>query len=321
MDAARDGDRIVVQLGHHNMGGSVMNVSKRVLIRHVACNSRSAESDLRLARVCRGEGELGDTVIEQRGNAPLFHFTVPAVVQNLVLDLCGFRECLLFEGDERCTALVEGCNIRCSGEHSVVCVGSAAPTLRRCDISARKAGLLTMDSSRPHLQDCTLGPCEHQGLRATDSSWPRLDRCRITDGSAEGIVAMDNACVEAADCTLSGNKGPGVDLSGSAHASLSRCVVTDNAGGLFMWGVATATLQKCQLNGGPHHALLADCGSRPTARDCAFDGDLLLLSEETAEGVKGAGLYNTIKASKEPAKLPAEEGCFKFEADRYTRKQ
>lgn len=35
MDAARDGDRIVVQLGHHNMGGSVLKVDKRVLIRRV----------------------------------------------------------------------------------------------------------------------------------------------------------------------------------------------------------------------------------------------------------------------------------------------
>ena len=39
MDAARDGDRIVVQLGHHNMGGSVLKVDKRVLIRRVARRS------------------------------------------------------------------------------------------------------------------------------------------------------------------------------------------------------------------------------------------------------------------------------------------
>ena len=36
MAAARDGDRIVVQRGHHNVGGSILLVDKRVLIRHVA---------------------------------------------------------------------------------------------------------------------------------------------------------------------------------------------------------------------------------------------------------------------------------------------
>ena len=36
MAAARDGDRIVVQLGQHNMGGSALKVDKRVLIRRVA---------------------------------------------------------------------------------------------------------------------------------------------------------------------------------------------------------------------------------------------------------------------------------------------
>ena len=270
----------------------------------------------------RGEGELGDTLIEQRGNAPLFHFTVSAVVQNLVLDLCGFRECLLCDGNERCTPLVEGCNIRCSGDHSVVSVGASAPTLRRCDIAARKAGLLSLESSRPHLQDCTIGPCEHQGLRAADASWPRLDRCRITKCSAEGIVAMDNACVEAVDCTLTGNKGPGVDLSGSAHASLTRCFVTDNAGGVFMWDATTAALHGCRMDGGPHHALLADCKSRPTARQCAFDGELMLLLEESAAAdVNGAGHQNTFKAPKQPAVLPAEDGPFRFSADKYTRKQ
>ena len=35
MAAAHDGDRIVVQLGHHNMGGSALKVDKRVLIRRV----------------------------------------------------------------------------------------------------------------------------------------------------------------------------------------------------------------------------------------------------------------------------------------------
>ena len=261
-------------------------------------------------------------MIEQRGNAPLFHFTVPAVVQNLVLDLCGFRECLLFDGSERCTPLVEGCNLRCSGDHSAVSVGAAAPTLRRCDIAARKAGVLALDSSRPHLQDCTVGPCEQQGLRAADSSWPRLERCRITNCCAEGIVAMENACIEAVDCTLSGNKGPGVDISGSAHASLTDCIVKDNAGGIFMWDATSAALRRCRINGGPHHALLADSSSRPSVHECAVNGDLMLLSAESAAGVNDAGRRNMITAPKQPAVLPAEvSGPFKFEADRYTRKQ
>jgi hypothetical protein len=132
---------------------------------------------------------------------------------------------------------------------------------------------------------------------------------------------MDNACVEAVDCALSGNKGPGVDLSGSAHASLSRCTILDNVGGVFMWDATTAALQSCRLNGGPHHVLLADCKSRPTARECAFDGDLMLLSEESAAGVKDGGLRNTFKAPKTPAELPEEDGPFRFTADKYTRKQ
>jgi parallel beta-helix repeat protein len=303
MTAARDGDRIVIQLGQHNVGGAAVDVNKRVLI--------------------RGEGQLGDTVLEQRANAPLFRLLAPAVVQNLVLDLCGFRECISCEGSARCTPLLESCTIKCSGDHAVVCVGASAPTLRACDVSARKAGLLLLGTSRPCVQDCTLSGCEQQGVRAAESSWPRLERCRITGNGAEGVVAMDSAGVELADCTLTGNKGPGVDVSGAAHVALSACRVADNAGGLFLWDKSSAALQRVSLSGGAHHALLADAHTRPRAHDCTIAGDVLALSDAAGAGVTATAHGN--KLSPAPASrratLPAEAGCFKFEADRFTRKQ
>ncbi len=40
MAAAHDGDRIIVQLGHHNVAGTTIEVNKRVLIRRV-CVSKA----------------------------------------------------------------------------------------------------------------------------------------------------------------------------------------------------------------------------------------------------------------------------------------
>ena len=155
--AARDGDRIVMQLGHHNVGGTAADVRVRVLIRcawaavcDVALGCAAADSP---APARSGEGELGDTILEQRANAPLLRLLAPAVVQNLVLDMCGFRECVSAEGDARCTPLLEACRIRCSGDHAVVCAGTSAATLRGCEIGSRKAGLLSLDAARPCLQD------------------------------------------------------------------------------------------------------------------------------------------------------------------------
>jgi hypothetical protein len=261
-------------------------------------------------------------VLEQRANAPLFRLCAPAVVQNLVLDLCGFRECLSIEGDARCTPLVEGCKIRCSGDHAVVCAGACAPTLRACDVGARKAGFLLLGTSQPAIADCTISGCDQQGVRAADASWPRLQRCRIVDNAAEGVVAMDNAGVELLGCTLSGNKGPGVDISGGAHVAMADCRVADNAGGLFLWDAATAALQRCSLAGGAHHALLADARTRPHVTACTITGDIMALSDDAGAGVLGAGGDNTLLPSApRPATLPSEEGCFKFEADRFLRKQ
>jgi hypothetical protein len=299
--ASRDGDRIVLQLGQHNVGGEAVDVRTRVLI--------------------RGEGALGDTVLEQRANAPLFRLRAPAVVQNLVLDLCGFRECLSIDGDAALTPLIEGCNIRCSGAHAVVVAGAAAPTLRGCDVGARKAGFLLLGASQPALVDCTIRGCEQQGVRAAGASWARLQRCRIVDNGAEGVVAMDRAGITLQGCTLSGNKGPGVDASGAAHVAMTDCVAEHNAGGVFLWDDASADMQRCSIAGGPHHALLADARTRTRASACTITGDVMAMSDDAAAGVLGGGGDNTRLPAAAPATLPPEEGCFKFEADRFTRKQ
>jgi hypothetical protein len=299
--AAHDGDRIVVQLGHHNCAGSTVEVDKRVLI--------------------RGEGRLGDTTVEQRSNSPLMRLSAPAVLQNLVLDLCGFRECLLVEGDARVTPLLEGCTVRCSGDHGVVVSGCAAPTLRGMDVQAQKAGLLTLREARPLLLRCKLGDCGAQGLRACDRSWPQLEACTLSGNKGEGCVAMDAASVQLSGCTLSGNEGPGVDVSGGAHAALQDCQLAGNQGGVFLWDAATARMEGCRLSGGQRHALLADARTRCVADRCVLEGDVLAVHEAAVAGMHAAGRDNRVLPGTQRAMLPPEAGCFKFEADRYTRKQ
>jgi len=71
---AKDGDRILLLRGIHNTGGATIFVDKRVLI--------------------RSEGTLEETTIDHRGNSPIFRITRNAVLQNVDIDMTGFRESL-----------------------------------------------------------------------------------------------------------------------------------------------------------------------------------------------------------------------------------
>lgn len=300
--AAHDGDRIVVLLGHHNLAGTTAEVCKRVLI--------------------RGEGRLGQTTMEQRSNSPLMRFTSPAVVQNLSLDLCGFRECVLAEGDARCTPLVEGCMLRCSGSHSIVVAGAAQPVFRDCDIGGNKAGVFALENGRPRLERCLLSGCGEQGVLAQERACITLEACTVKGNEAEGVVSMENASVQMGSCMLLDNKGPAVDVSGTAHAHLRGGEVVGNLGGVFLWDSASAKLEGVRLRGGVHHALLAgDDGVRCVAHGCNIEGDTMESRPGALRLEHKPPRANSMRPAAVPATLPPEAGCFKFEADRFTRKQ
>jgi len=92
-DAARDGDRIILLKGTHNGLGETLLIKKRILI--------------------EGEGMLGDTVIDQRANVPMFKIERGGVViRNIDLDHTGFRESLLIQGPKTCMPLIERCKIK-----------------------------------------------------------------------------------------------------------------------------------------------------------------------------------------------------------------
>ena len=300
--AARDGDRIVMQLGHHNMAGSSAIVDKRVLI--------------------RGEGSLGDTYVEQRSNAPLMIASAPAVVQNLSLDLCGFRECVLVQGDSRSQLLLEDCKLRSSGSHAIVTREACQPKLRRLDVGAAKAGLLALQESQPQLMRCAMTACGEQAVRAQDRSRVALQGCRLAGNEAEGAVAMDASHLSLSDCVITSNKGPALDISGTAHAIVRGGEVANNAGGMFLWDTATARLEGARLSGGQHHALLVgDDGARAVALGCTIEGEVMATLASSLRLEQPPPQTNVMKRGKQAATLPPEEGCFKFEADRYLRKQ
>ena len=58
-----------------------------------------------------GEGVLGEVTVDQRANSPAFRISRSCVIQNLSLDMTGFRECVSVTGSNSVLTLLRDCNI------------------------------------------------------------------------------------------------------------------------------------------------------------------------------------------------------------------
>mmetsp|Transcript_19063 Transcript_19063/g.36419 ORF Transcript_19063/g.36419 Transcript_19063/m.36419 type:complete len:640 (+) Transcript_19063:53-1972(+) len=298
VEAAKDGDRILMLRGIHNFSGESVDIKKRIYI--------------------RGEGELREMMVDQRSNSPSFRIYRTCVIQNIEVDMSGFRECCLVEGPATVQPVVDHCMLRCSGDDAINVSGAAVPTFRDCELIGRKCGLKVMDNARGEFIDCKFSTCNQMGVRAHDQARPTLRRCHIEGNIEEGVVVMDQAHVELIDCHIRDNKGPGIDISDGGAVTMRNCWVKNNCGGVFMWDESRASLFNVRINGGLSHAILADGDAVVRMKNCKVQG-VIQATDTSWQGIRNG--TNQIIEPEEPTQLPAEEGPFKFEADRYTRKQ
>lgn len=268
-----------------------------------------------------GEGQLGEAVIDQRANAPMFRITGAGVVlRNIDLDQTGFREALLVEGGASVRPLLDGCRVRCSGDDAVNVTGRADPYLRGCELTGRKCGVRAFGEARGLFERCTLTGCGEQGVKAMESAAPALSRCTISDCGEEGAVAMDSSRLTLHACTMSGCKGPGLDASGAARVRITGGAVEGCVGGVFLWGSSRALLRGATLAGGPCHALLVDGLAMPDAQGCLIRGHVHA-GDSVWERLLDPKTNNRLEDTECGVDLPPESGPFVFEPNQYTRKQ
>lgn len=100
----------------------------------------------------------------------------------------------------------------------------------------------------------------------------------------------------------------------AAAASPSLCLV---AGGGQQAAFADALLHRWLVR--PIDATLADAGLPFFSLSLCCTVESQALSSKAAEGIAPA--HNAMLSGDSKSQLPPESGCFKFEADRFTRKQ
>ena len=290
LQAAKDGDRIVLLKGTHNGLGETIVVTKRVLI--------------------EGEGTLGETVIDMRANVPTFKVVRGGVViRNVTIDHTGFREAVLVDGGEAVRPLLEMLDVKCSGDDAMHVGGAARPVLRQCRIKAKKVGVKSFDTSVVTLDRCVVDGCGGVGIMAMDEARVGAQRTVVGDCEEDGVAVMGNGRCTLGECTISGNKGPGLDCSDSGRATLSRCMVGGNVGGVFCWDTSSVLVHGCSVSGGAAHVLLVDGDGSVDARSCRLKGGIHATDAAWSSLLDGGNAFEDPEGAVD---FPNEAGPFQF---------
>lgn len=305
VEAAKDGDRILLLKGTHNGMGDTLTINKRILI--------------------QGQGSLGETVIDQRANNPTFRLTrTGAVLHNLDIDHTGFREALLIEGSGGSSPgpLVDGCRVQCSGDDVIHVAGQANALLRGCIITGKKAGLRAFEECQVIIDRCVFEKCGTQGISVMETAQVTVSATIVSDCSEEGMLAMDRGQLSIGPgCMIEKNKGPGLDASGKATVRIVGAKLTANVGGVWTWDEALCSLSSAQADGGPSHAVLVDgLKSGVEATACRFHGSIHA-PDRVWDGLLKKENRNQFLDPSSATDFPPEEGPFCFIPDQFTRKQ
>ena len=299
VEEAKDGDRILILRGIHNTGGATIFVNKRILI--------------------RSEGTLEETTIDHRGNSPIFRLTRSAVLQNINIDMTGFRESVFVYGGPEVSPIIEHCKFMCSGDGAINVAGRANPIVRRCEIaSCKKVGLKLFEQARGEYVDLRITSCQQQAVKLMEKSSGKFYNCSFTKNEEEGVVVMDAAEAVLRDCVVAKNSGPGADVSGKGKIAAENCQIEGNVGGLWLWDSAKAAVSQSTIEGGTSHVILADGDSLPRVVSCTIEG-MIQATEEAWEGI--CMETNTLIEPLKSVELPPESGPFHFEPVWYQRKQ
>lgn len=277
IDAAEDGDRILLKAGIHNTGGQMVLMEKRVLI--------------------RGEGSLGSTKLDQRGNSPTFRCMGHFVVQNLHITHTGYRETIMCEAGR---PIFENCVIKNDVDDGINVIGTGNPTFRHCYVGeVAKSAFVFFEGARGLITECMVRDNKGHGLRCVGKSAPTIRRCNIVNNGEEGVVATEEARPTVEECNVRANLGTGVDASREARPRVLGCVVKGNkGGGCFFWDDSRGQVEGCRVDGGESHALVVDGGAAPKVQASTFDGVCLVPQEVLDTRCKECVFNNPEDASK-----------------------
>ena len=304
LEAAADGDRVVLLPGTHNVRAPHgLTLAKRVVIEGAAPRSappppalHSQQEEQQQQRPNNSAGAPAPAtptavaVIDFRGNSPLFCIERSCVLRDFEVDMVGFAPAVLVDADSaRVAPLLSRVRVACSGDDALSVGGRARATLAGCERAGRKAGARGYGRCELALRGCLVRACGAQGVLLQESALARLERCAITGCADEGVAVSGAARCELRGCAIDACGAPAVDASGSAQVQLIDCALRGCVGGLWMWDTTHAHAERTIITAAASFAVLLDAAAHAVSGGCNVVDGPVMLAEPSGGGGGGVG--------------------------------
>lgn len=221
IEAAQDGDRIVVRPGVYDKGLSLTKTLEIV-----------------------GDGPLEDIVIQSEASEPAIWFSAPSgKISNLTLR-GGWYGVEIMQG----TLELDGCDI----SDTFTCIfvrADAEPLLRHNRIHGASNVGIQFEKGRGLLEGNEIFANQGSAVFFSGTRGVTLRRNRIHDNDSNGVSLSEVGRSTWEDNEIFGNKGSGISISGGNNPSLRSNRIYHNKRGVDAWDGGLGTLEGNEIFG------------------------------------------------------------------------
>ncbi|WP_329247607.1 right-handed parallel beta-helix repeat-containing protein [Actinoallomurus sp. NBC_01490] len=260
MDAAEDGDRLVVVAGTY-----VENVviDKQVTVETEGDVTLAAHRGVTLT--VGGDASI-DGISLKGGDAAepvLLVTTGRPVIENCSItgEHAGG---VAVEGGAEPT--LRGCAINAAG-FGIVIRDASRGTVARCEVTGRRGGILVTAGAAPEVTGCAFDRCGGNGIYVTGRSKGTFASCTITDARQPAIAVDGGADPVVRDCTVRGGTAYGIWVDEDATALITDCRIEDVRGhGVYVSRGADPVIRAATIRAAGDGVAVS--GARGTYEDC-----------------------------------------------------
>ncbi len=263
INAAREGDRILVRPGKYN-----------------ARNRFGPEAAYRTGPILInkrveiiGDGPRKEIVVEDAFGEGCFRMqTHQATLRNLTL---------VHNHPSKCAVevvvgqlLIEDCDITDKG---LSCVNVRGPmsevTLKGCNIEGdhfqmrKQVGVLVYNRASAFIENCDIIASHLSGIEVRDGGRLNIRGSKVRNGYAAGILVREQAEAVVTDCEIYRNANPGISVSnGSKVTCLQSRIYDGKTVGIFIGSQSQGTIEECDIYGNTNSNVQIARGSNPIFR-------------------------------------------------------
>lgn len=143
------------------------------------------------------------------------------------------------------------------GGCGILCINSSSPDITNCTITGITVWGEEYDA----------------GIHCAESS-PKISHCRIIDNRAFSAgISCYKSSPEIAHCIIESNRGKGVFCHEEPAPEISNCIITGNEFGGINCHKSSPVIRDCTINGNPGQGLRITMDSSPEITDCTITGN------------------------------------------------